>query len=116
MSAIPKNAADAPLVLREQVGPVVTLTLNRPAQFNALSEALLEVLTEQLSSIARDSSVRVVVLAAADKAFCAGHDLREMRADPSLDYYQELFADPNHVDRVYSVNTVTAVSNDGGAS
>ncbi|MEK9775137.1 MAG: enoyl-CoA hydratase [Quisquiliibacterium sp.] len=92
MSAIPKNAADAPLVLREQVGPVVTLTLNRPAQFNALSEALLEVLTEQLSSIARDSSVRVVVLAAAGKAFCAGHDLREMRADPSLDYYQELFA------------------------
>jgi enoyl-CoA hydratase/carnithine racemase len=71
---------------------VVTLTLNRPEALNALSEALLGALQEALDGLAQDESVRVVVLAAAGKAFCAGHDLREMRAQPSLDYYQRLFA------------------------
>jgi enoyl-CoA hydratase/carnithine racemase len=71
---------------------VVTLTLNRPETFNALSEALLGALQEALDGLAPDESVRVVVLAAAGKAFCAGHDLREMRAQPSLGYYQRLFA------------------------
>ncbi len=71
---------------------VVTLTLNRPQAFNALSEAMLEALQAELDAIERDDTVRVVVLAAAGKAFCAGHDLKEMRADPSLDYYQTLFA------------------------
>ncbi len=92
MSAVMQNAAQAPLVLSEQTGSVVTLTLNRPAQFNALSEGMLDALDEALSAIAADDSVRVVVLAAAGKAFCAGHDLREMRASPSLEYYQTLFA------------------------
>ena len=69
----------------------VTLTLNRPATFNALSEALLVALQTELDSIAKDDSVRVVVLAGAGKAFCAGHDLKEMRAEPALDYYQALF-------------------------
>jgi enoyl-CoA hydratase/carnithine racemase len=71
---------------------VVTLKLNRPQAFNALSEAMLEELQRQFSAIATDQSVRVVVLAAEGKAFCAGHDLKEMRAAPSLDYYQRLFA------------------------
>jgi enoyl-CoA hydratase/carnithine racemase len=71
---------------------VVTLTLNRPQAFNALSEGVLAALLEDLNRLARDESVRVVVLAAAGKAFCAGHDLKEMRARPSLDYYQQLFA------------------------
>jgi enoyl-CoA hydratase/carnithine racemase len=92
MSAVMQNAAQAPLVLSERTGSVVTLTLNRPAQFNALSEGMLDALDEALSAIAADDSVRVVVLAAAGKAFCAGHDLREMRASPSLEYYQTLFA------------------------
>ncbi|MGA0796800.1 MAG: enoyl-CoA hydratase [Quisquiliibacterium sp.] len=87
-----QSAAQAPLVLAGQTGSVVTLTLNRPAQFNALSEGMLDALDEALSVIAADDSVRVVVLAAAGKAFCAGHDLREMRASPSLEYYQTLFA------------------------
>jgi enoyl-CoA hydratase/carnithine racemase len=69
----------------------VTLTLNRPAAFNALSEALLDALQGELDRIALDDSVRVVVLAAAGKAFCAGHDLKEMRAEPSQAYYQSLF-------------------------
>ena len=71
---------------------VVTLTLNRPQAFNALSEAMLEALQAQLDAVAHDAAVRVVVIAAAGKAFCAGHDLKEMRAQPSLAYYQDLFA------------------------
>jgi enoyl-CoA hydratase/carnithine racemase len=71
---------------------VVTLTLNRPQAFNALSEAMLEALQAQLDAVAHDAAARVVVIAAAGKAFCAGHDLKEMRAQPSLAYYQELFA------------------------
>ena len=71
---------------------VVTLTLNRPQAFNALSEAMLGALQQALDGVAADDEARVVVLAAAGKAFCAGHDLKEMRADPSLAYYQRLFA------------------------
>jgi enoyl-CoA hydratase/carnithine racemase len=83
---------DEPVVLRSQDHRgVVTLTLNRPQAFNALSEAMLGELQREFNSIATDESVRVVVLAAAGKAFCAGHDLKEMRASPSLDYYQRLF-------------------------
>jgi len=71
---------------------VVALTLNRPLAFNALSEAMLAALAVELEAIGRDQSARVVVLGAAGKAFCAGHDLKEMRAEPSLAYYQRLFA------------------------
>ena len=81
------------LVLRiDDARGVTTLTLNRPAAFNALSEALLTELQNTLNDLAQDKKLRVLVIAAAGKAFCAGHDLREMRADPSLDYYQKLFA------------------------
>ena len=70
---------------------VVALTLNRPQAFNALSEGMLAALAAELDTVARDVSARVVVLGAAGKAFCAGHDLKEMRAEPSLAYYQRLF-------------------------
>ena len=76
---------------------VVTLTLNRPQAFNALNEVLLSALQAQLDALAQDASVRVVVLAASGKAFCAGHDLKEMRAEPSLAYYQKLFAQCSQV-------------------
>lgn len=78
------------LVQRDSRG-VATLTLNRPAAFNALSEGMLAALQAELDALAADEAVRVVVLAAAGKAFCAGHDLKEMRAEPSLDYYAALF-------------------------
>ena len=86
------TAAASPLVLttRDPRG-LVTLTLNRPDAFNALSEALMTALQSELDTLAKDDSVRAVVIAAAGKAFCAGHDLREMRASPSHDYYQTLF-------------------------
>src|SRR5262252_4184328 len=70
---------------------VITLTLNRPQAFNALSEGLLAALQGELDALETDASARVLVLAGAGKAFCAGHDLREMRAHPSLEYYQRLF-------------------------
>ncbi|ACB34342.1 Enoyl-CoA hydratase/isomerase [Leptothrix cholodnii SP-6] len=83
---------DDPLLLRSQdARGVLTLTLNRPQAFNALSEAMLAALQKELTAIAADDSVRVVVLAAAGRAFCAGHDLKEMRAQPGLDHYRQLF-------------------------
>ena len=84
---------DEPLLLREKDSRgVVTLTLNRPQAFNSLSEGMLEALQGALDAVAADESARVVVIAAAGKAFCAGHDLKEMRAAPSLAYYERLFA------------------------
>lgn len=73
------------------VAGVVRLTMNRPDAFNALSEALLDDLQQALTDIAR-TDARVVVIAGAGRAFCAGHDLKEMRAAPSLAYYCALFA------------------------
>jgi enoyl-CoA hydratase/carnithine racemase len=71
---------------------VKTLTLNRPDAFNALSEELLAALQRELDATAVDETVRAVVLAANGRAFCAGHDLKEMRASPSPGYYRTLFA------------------------
>lgn len=75
----------------EAAAGVATLTLNRPAQYNALSEAVLDALAAALDGVAADDSVRVLVLAANGKAFCAGHDLKEMRANDSHDYQHALF-------------------------
>jgi enoyl-CoA hydratase/carnithine racemase len=87
------NLTDTPLLLNQMdERGVLTLTLNRPQAFNSLSQAMLAALQAELDAIARDERVRVLVLAGAGKAFCAGHDLKEMRAEPSLDYYQTLFA------------------------
>ena len=81
------------LVLHQQdARGVVTLTLNRPGAFNSLSEAMLAALQAQLDAVARDPHARVVVIAAAGKAFCAGHDLRQMHGARRLDYYRTLFA------------------------
>ena len=71
---------------------VVTLTLNDPARFNALGTEMLTALQQALEDAGRDESVRVVVIAAAGKAFCAGHNLKDMAAQPELAYYQKLFA------------------------
>jgi enoyl-CoA hydratase/carnithine racemase len=91
MNDMPATEAAPVLFNRDERG-VVTLTLNRPQAFNALSEALLAALQQALDRVAADPDARVVVLAANGKAFCAGHDLKEMRAQPSQAYYEELFA------------------------
>lgn len=83
--------SDESILLREEQGGVVTLTLNRPAQFNALSDEMLSALQEALDDLKQDEAVRCVVIAASGKAFCAGHDLKQMRANPRQDYYEALF-------------------------
>ena len=80
-----------PMVVREDREGVAHLTLNRPGQFNALSDAMLGALIEQLDVIGADDSVRVVVIGGAGKAFCAGHDLKEMRGNHTLGFQQALF-------------------------
>jgi enoyl-CoA hydratase/carnithine racemase len=86
------DIASEPLRYERDARGVITLTLNRAQAFNALSESMLAALQAAMERVAADDSARVVVIAAEGKAFCAGHDLKEMRAEPSLDYYQRLFA------------------------
>lgn len=90
MNAVVETSQE-PMLLRQDVNGVSTLTLNRPGQFNALSQAMLETLLTELEAIAADKSVRVVVLAGAGKAFCAGHDLKEMRGNYNKAFQQALF-------------------------
>jgi enoyl-CoA hydratase/carnithine racemase len=83
-----------PLVLRTRdARGVVTLTLNRPQALNALSQAMLAALQHELDALMQDGTSRVLVLAAGGKAFCAGHYLLEMRAQPSTEFYQRLFGE-----------------------
>jgi enoyl-CoA hydratase/carnithine racemase len=84
------------LLLREDWGSVARLTLNSPANLNALSDAMLAALSDTLARIAADPAIRVVTLRGAGKAFCAGHDLREMQAgrqapDAGASYFADLF-------------------------
>ncbi|WP_230531054.1 enoyl-CoA hydratase [Microvirga roseola] len=95
--SLPATSANESILLREDRDGVATLTLNRPAQFNALSEEMLTALQTALDDIGADESVRCVVLAGAGKAFCAGHDLKQMRANPRQDYYESLFAQCSRV-------------------
>jgi enoyl-CoA hydratase/carnithine racemase len=85
------NSADLPYVLHERDGGIVRLTLNRGEKFNPLSEEMLAALQNELDTVAKDDTARLVVLAAKGKAFCAGHDLKQMRASPSAAYYKKLF-------------------------
>jgi len=85
------------LIYAKDARGVVTLTMNRPENFNALSEEMLAALQAGLDRVAADDSTRVVVLAGAGKAFCPGHNLKEMIEKPSLAYYQDLFAQCSRV-------------------
>jgi len=83
---------EVPLVLRsDRADGLTTLTLNRPGQFNSLSKDMLTALQAELDAIAASEGVRVVVIAGAGKAFCAGHDLKEMRANRDKEFMQALF-------------------------
>ncbi len=88
MNAQPETDA---VLLRADRGGVAWLTMNRPAARNALSLGLMAQLDAELARIAEDSAVQVVVLAGAGPGFCAGHDLREMRARPERAAYEEVF-------------------------
>ena len=91
------DSSPALLGVRKDERGVVWLTLQDPQRFNALSDTMLSALQQALDDIARDSSARVVVLAAEGKAFCAGHNLKDMAANPELAYYQQLFAQCSRV-------------------
>lgn len=82
-----------PLVLhhRDDRG-IHTLVLNQASTFNALSQEMMAALQAALDFVTLDATARLVVIAATGKAFCAGHNLKDMRANPDLDYYQKLFA------------------------
>lgn len=91
MNAAPL-ATPSPLLHTHTPQGVHTLTLDSPSTFNALSEGMLTALQQALDAIAADDKARVVVIAAQGKAFCAGHNLKDMRAQPEQAYYQKLFA------------------------
>ena len=91
MSMSTDPVTQEPVLLRSDEDGVATLTLNRPAKFNALSEELLASLQQELDQIARDDHLKVVIIAAHGKAFCAGHDLKEMRATEDRSVHQALF-------------------------
>lgn len=86
-----------PILIHEQRGKVAVLTLNRPAALNALSDAMLAAMAAAFAELAQDRSVKVVILRGAGRAFCAGHDLKEMQAarsaaDRGAGYFAALFA------------------------
>ena len=93
MAALPAEQATEALVLRsDSPNGVATLTLNRPGARNALSVGLMEALQTELDNIRDDKSVKVVIIAGAGPGFCAGHDLKEMRANSGREHTEALFA------------------------
>jgi enoyl-CoA hydratase/carnithine racemase len=91
MNANADEMNQQPILLREDDAGITTLTLNRPAQYNALSTEMLGELQTALDDIDADDSVRVVVIAAKGKAFCPGHDLKQMRSSEEREFHQALF-------------------------
>ncbi|MGJ3260893.1 MAG: enoyl-CoA hydratase [Rhodospirillales bacterium] len=85
------QSSNEALVLRSDDGGIATLTLNRPDHYNTLSTPLMQDLKSHLTALKDDTSIRVVVVTGAGKAFCAGHDLNEMHDDPSEPAMQKLF-------------------------
>jgi len=88
----PLDAAVAPYVLTHTEDGVCRLTLNRGDRYNPLSREMIAALQSEVARIGADSTIRCVVLAAEGKGFCAGHDLKELRAHPDLAWQQELFS------------------------
>jgi len=91
MSANPGEVISESILLREDEDAITTLTLNSTKQFNVLSMALLTELQQALDDIAEDDSIRVVIIAANGKAFCPGHDLKEIRSSEDRAFHQALF-------------------------
>jgi len=101
VSAVPQSEE---ILLREESAGVCTLTMNRPAQMNLLTSEMLSALQSAFEHISKDQDVRVVILAAAGKGFCAGHDLKEIRALREQPKIEQLFAQCSRM-----MQTVTAL-------
>ncbi|PID99851.1 MAG: enoyl-CoA hydratase, partial [Thiothrix nivea] len=80
------------LLMREDNNGITTLTLNRPDKFNALSDELIAAMTDALDAIRADDRVRVVIIKANGRAFCVGHDLKQLRENTDDDYISTLFS------------------------
>lgn len=91
MNAPSRTEVEAPYVLRGDADGIATLTLNRGDRLNPLSSAMLAALQTELDRVGADAAIRAVIIAGAGKHFCAGHDLREMRAHPDKDWQSALF-------------------------
>lgn len=79
------------LIIREDIDGISHLIINRPKSYNALSISCMETITNELSAISSDSSIKVIILSGSGKGFCAGHDLKEMRANPERKFYEKTF-------------------------
>jgi enoyl-CoA hydratase/carnithine racemase len=98
MTSVNHSLSTEPAVLLStDARGVVTLTLNRPQSFNALSAEMLSAMQNAIDTVAQTPHARVLVLGAAGKAFCPGHNLKEMSANPDLAYYQRLFTQCSRV-------------------
>ena len=92
-----KPRTSEPLLLRSNSGGIATITLNRPKHFNALSTELMTAIQTELDSLVEDTKTQVVIIGGSGPAFCAGHDLSEMRANPTTDAMQALFTQCSHL-------------------
>jgi enoyl-CoA hydratase/carnithine racemase len=101
VSAVPKSEE---ILRREESGGICTLTLNRPAQMNLLTSEMLAALQSAFDALREDSKIRVVILAAEGKGFCAGHDLKEIRALKELPKIEQLFGQCSRM-----MQTITAL-------
>jgi len=98
MTAPLASQNSSPIVLKETRLPgVVMLTLNRPNQYNPLSEQMLFALQAEIDEVSARDDIKVLIIAGTGKAFCAGHDLKEMRAKPEQLYYEDLFSRCSHM-------------------
>lgn len=91
------NQLEEPILLRSDDGGVTTLTLNQPRSYNVLSDRMVSSLQVELDAIAEDDSVRVVIIAASGRAFCAGQDLKEMRSNEAYTHQQAIFNQSSHL-------------------
>ncbi len=91
MGATADRVVDQSILLREDSEGITTLTLNRPQQYNALSGEMLTELQSALDDIGQDDAIRVVIIAASGKAFCPGHDLKQIRSSEEREFHQALF-------------------------
>ena len=114
MSAVPQ--AREPLVLRDDRDAVCTLTMNRAQQMNLLTSAMLEALQAAFDAISRDRGIRVVVLAGSGKGFCAGHDLKEIRALKERPKIEQLFAQCSRVMQAISALPQPVIARVQGAA
>jgi len=87
----PSDNQESLVIIEDIETGIKAITLNRPDQFNALCDTLLSSLQAIFDRLVDDSETKVVILKGAGRAFCAGHDLKEMRDNPNLDYQRDLF-------------------------